>query len=131
MKICFLKIYSHEKVGSIDEPERNFHDEAIRLECNISGYAPVQADGVLLGHPLYFRARWNGWSFVLCTNADIDPSALREGDEPGFFRDGDFQGFALWGDYGADSEASYMPYTVAEQIIRECAEQFILAGSHT
>jgi hypothetical protein len=115
-------------VGSIYEPERRVHDEALGLECVICGHAPVQADGRLLGHPLYFRARWFSWTFTLCTNADIDASALVEGNEPGFFEDGGLQGYALWGDYGNSTEASYMPYEVAERLIRECCARFI-AGS--
>jgi hypothetical protein len=113
-----------EERGSIYEPERHVRDAALGLDCRIYGHAPVQADGRLCGHPLYFRARWRGWSFTLCTNADIDAAALVEGSEPGFFRNGELEGFALWGHYGSDTEASYMPYTVAERLIRECAARF-------
>ena len=107
------------------EPERRVRDAALSLECHIYGHAPVQADGRLSGYPFYFRARHCGWSFTLCTNADIEPSALVEGDEPGFFHNGEYEGFALWGDYGSETEASYMPYAVAERLIRECAGRFL------
>ena len=113
------------ELGSIYEPERHVRDADLGLECHIWGHAPVQADGRLGGRPLYFRARHSNWSFTLCTNADIDPAALVEGTEPGFFANGEFRGYALWGDYGTDSEASYMPYAVAERFIRECAARYL------
>jgi hypothetical protein len=115
--------------GSINEPERHVRDAALDLECVIYEHAPVQADGRLAGHPLYFRARFSNWAFVLCTNADIDPSALAGGvgRNPGFFREGEFEGFEVWGDYGSYMEASYMPYARAEQLIRECASQYFSA----
>ena len=115
-------------VGSIYEPERHVSDAALGLECHIYGHAPVQADGRLAGHPFYFRARWSGWTFTLCTNADIEPAAMDEGDKPGFFRNGEFEGFALWGEYGSQTEASYMPYAVAERLIRECVAQYFAAS---
>lgn len=111
--------------GSIYEPERHVRDAALSLECHIYGHAPVQADGRLAGHPLYFRARWSGWSFTLCTNADIEPAALSEGTEPGFFSNGEFRGYALWGDYGTQTEASYLPYSLVERLIRECAARYL------
>jgi hypothetical protein len=116
------------EVGSVSEPERHVHDAALGLECHIYGHAPVQADGRLAGRPLYFRARWSGWTFTLCTSADIEPAGMIEGDEPGFFRDGELEGFALWGDYGVSTEASYMPYAEAERIIRECAARYLAAS---
>jgi hypothetical protein len=109
------------------EPERHVLIEALGLECHIYGQAPVQADGRLAGHPLYFRARHDFWTFTLCTNADVDPSCLRPGDETGFFRDGEFEGFELTGDYGSPHEASFMPYAEAERLIRECASRYLLA----
>lgn len=112
-------------MGSINEPERYVQDEDLGLECHIWGHAPVQADGRLAGKPLYFRARWSGWCFTLCINANIDPAALVEGTEPGFFTSGEFRGWAQWGDYGTDREASYMPYAVAEQLIRECSARYL------
>lgn len=114
--------------GWIYDSERDVRDAALLLECRIYGYAPVQADGRLAGHPFYFRARWDHWDFVLCTNADIDPSCLGQGDEPGPFREGEFEGFALWGDFGSDAEASSMPYAVAERLIRECASRYLVSG---
>lgn len=107
------------------EPKRHVLDATLQLDCTIYGRGPVQADGRLIGHPLYFRARHAGWSFTLCVNADVDPSALMEGGAPGFFDDGEFRGYVLFGDYGTDHDASYMPYAEAERIIRACAEQFL------
>ncbi len=116
------------EVGAIDEPERHIRDAALDLECHIYGHAPVQADGRLAGHPLYFRARFSDWAFVLCTNADIDPSTLRGANELGFFREGEFEGFELCGEYGSHTEAGYIPYARAEQLIRECALRYLEAS---
>lgn len=110
---------------TIFEPAREVRNEVLQLECTIYGRGPVQADGRLLGHPLYFRARHSGWSFTLCVNADVDPSALMGGGTPGFFDDGEFRGYVLFGDYGANHDASHMPYAEAERIIRACAEKFL------
>ena len=106
--------------------ERHVQDDGLALECRIVGQAPVQADGRLAGHPFYFRARHSGWSFTLCTNADIDPAGLfGGGDAQGFFTHDDLCGYELWGDYGTGHDASYMPYTVAERLIRECAVRYL------
>ena len=107
------------------EPEKHVQDATLQLDCTIYGRGPVQADGRLIGHPLYFRARHSGWSFTLCVNADVDPSALMEGSTSGFFDDGEFRGYVLFGDYGTDHDASHMPYAEAERVIRACAEQFL------
>jgi len=118
------------EMGSTNESERTVFDADLGLECSIYGHAPVQADGRLGGKPFYFRARFRNWSFVLCTRSDIlDAAALVPADEPGFFHDGEFEGFALWGDYGSDFEASYMPYAKAEQLIRECASRYLAASA--
>jgi hypothetical protein len=109
------------------EPERDIRDESLGLECRLYGFAPVQADGRVLGHRLYFRARWAGWNFIVCTSADIDPSTLDEGRAAGFFVRGEYRGFSLSGDYGTQAEASLMPYDVAERIIRDCAARFAAA----
>ena len=112
-------------MGSIDEPERCIRDTAVGLECHIYGHAPVQADGRLVGHPLYFRARHDGWSFTLSLDPEADPAGMGPGEQPGFFRAGEFRGYAQWGDYGTGFQASYMPYEVAERLIRQCSEQYL------
>ena len=107
------------------EPERRVIDEQLALDCTIYGHCPVQADGKLQGYPLYFRARWNAWSFHISLNPNVDGSCVDEGKEPGFCGDGEFQGFVLWGDYGDDfAEAGWMWYADAERIIRDSAAQF-------
>lgn len=113
----------------IFESARQVRDSTLQLDCKIYGLGPVQADGRLIGHPLCFRARHAGWSFTLCVNADVDPSALMEGRTSGFFDDGEFRGYVLFGDYGTDHDASDMPYAEAERIIRACAEQFLAESS--
>ncbi|WP_422927250.1 hypothetical protein [Singulisphaera sp. PoT] len=113
----------------INEPERHVHDAALGLVCHIYGLAPVQADGRLAGHPFYFRARHDFWTFTLCTNADIDPSCINppEENQVGLFRDGEYEGYELAGDYGSPRghEASFMPYAEAERLIRECAARYL------
>lgn len=102
-----------------------FQDEADSLKCHIYGDCPVQGDGWLRGYPIYFRARGSSWSFILSCDPEIEPSGLREGQQPGFFIDDDYGGYALWDDYGSDFDASYMPYEDAEAIIRNCAKRFL------
>lgn len=108
------------------ELERHVRDETLKLDCLICGYFPVQADGKLDGHPLYFRARCGWWSFTLCANADVDPSYLRSGEKPGFFIDGDYIRYELTCEYGSQNEASYMPYDIAERFIRICALRYFI-----
>lgn len=99
------------------------------FECCIEGQAPVQGEGYILGHPFYFRSRWDSWYFVMCINSEVDPAGMRW-DEPGFFKDGALEGFAQCGDYGETHDASYMPKDVAETIIRNCAIRFLEAVGH-
>lgn len=119
------------QVGRPREPERHIRDAELDLECRIYGYAPVQGDGQLAGRSIYFRARFTNWSFCLAIDPGIDASCLHEGVQPGFFQDGEYRGYALWGDYGHDYEASHMPYTVAERLVRECVAQFLTEFTDT
>jgi hypothetical protein len=108
-----------------NDPARQVLDEVIALECLIEGQAPVQADGTVCGHPFYFRAKWDSWTFTACVNADIDPSCINPPtDENGFFWDREYRGFYLSAKF---PQASTMRYDLAEAIIRDCAHQFLAA----
>jgi hypothetical protein len=120
-----------EPADRYQEQELRVRDEAIGLDGLIQGYIPVQAEGWVKGHPFYFRARYGNWIFVVSFDAAIDPAALSEGStEKGFFTDNGLRGYFLCGEYAyerANGPGSYMPYSVAEQIIRESAARFTTA----
>lgn len=110
---------------SHSDPPRTLRDEGLALIGDIAGQAPVQADGRVRGHPFYFRAKWEHWTFTACVSADIDASCINPpADEDGFFRDGDYRGFYLSGEY---PEASFMRYDDAEAIIRQCGRRLLQA----
>ncbi len=102
-------------------------DESLDLEFFIYGHGPVQAEGSLAGQRFYFRARYCAWSFTLCTGKPVDPAVLDGGDVPGFFTLGEYQGYAVFGDYGTDFDASYMPYDEVARLIRESAANYYAA----
>jgi hypothetical protein len=85
----------------------------------IGGQAPVQAEGMINGHFFYFYARWDGWSFAIALDPDVDVYGMSS-PQGGFYREDTF------GDPGG-YDASYMSGSVVEKIIRDCAQQFILA----
>ena len=60
-------------MSSLNEFERQIEDIEIQLSCRLWGYAPVQAEGTIVGKPLYFRARWEEWSFAVTDSEDVDP----------------------------------------------------------
>jgi hypothetical protein len=106
------------------DPKRTLSDSNTGLECTLYGQAPVQAEGLIIGHPFYFRAKWSYWTFTVCVNSDADPACMEpKEDEPGFFEDGENQGYYLSGEF---NNASFMRYDDAERIIRDCVQQFIL-----
>jgi hypothetical protein len=85
----------------------------------IGGQAPVQAEGMINGHFFYFYARWDGWSFAIALDPDVDVHGMSS-PQGGFYREDSY------GDPGG-YDASYMSESVAEEIIRDCAQQFFLA----
>lgn len=99
------------------ESERQIQDSAIQLQCRLYGHSPVQADGKVIGKQLYFRARWDSWSFSVADSEDVDPVDIQL---PG-------QGFLCEGQYGKPNryEASWMNYDDAEAIIRRCAQEHV------
>jgi hypothetical protein len=81
--------------------------------------APVQAEGTIAGHPLYFRARWDEWSFAVSEHPGLDPAAITSPDIPedgGWFRGG------VLPDLRA---ASYMPSGEAVKLIQICAREYL------
>jgi hypothetical protein len=83
----------------------------------VAGYAPVQGIGVVDGHPWYFRARWDGWSFDVLRPEDASPDGWPELGNPVFVhaeRYGDDDDFA----------ASWMPFTDAWRFIERSIEMF-------
>ncbi len=103
------------------EIERRIQDSAIQLQCRLYDYGPVQAEGTVMGKRLYFRARWDVWSFSVADCADVDPIDIQL---PG-------QGFLREGQYGKPKgyEASWMNYDDAEAIIRRCAQEYVALQS--
>jgi hypothetical protein len=102
------------------------------LTCRIYGQAPVQADGKVNRHPLYFRARHSTWQFTVCISHNVDASAIWPvEDKPGFFIDDDgYRGYYISGDYGQENEASFMRYDKVEEIIRACVARFLAAQAN-
>jgi len=94
------------------EFNREFQDDDLQLQCVISGYCPVQAEGTVAGNQLYFRARWDEWSFSVSESAEVDPVDIQLPGQ-GFLREGEHD------------EASWMAYDDAEAIIRRCAREFL------
>lgn len=81
------------------------------LEGEIYGQAPVQAEGTVRGHPFYFRARHDGWSF------DIGPDPIG-GTNVIFSRESDYgepRGF----------EASWMEHDEALGFLLRCVDEFL------
>ena len=87
---------------------------------SLGGSAPVQAEGTVAGHPFYFRARHEHWSFAISEYPSVDPVDIQTGEtgaKHGFFRE------SL---YGTDRfAANYMLPAEAESIIRTCAAEYL------
>jgi len=99
------------------ESERQIEDSNIQLKYRLYGHAPVQAEGTVRGQQLYFRARYDEWTFAVALSEEVDPAEI-DFPEQGFFRQGQ---------YGRPkkSEASYIPYDEAEAIIRRCSYEYV------
>lgn len=118
------------QMPGVQAPQRAIRDDALDFDCEIYGHHPVQAEGRVQGNPFYFRAKWDFWTFTVCTNSDNQeiPSCINpRQDENGFFEDGEYRGYYLSESFGSDTAASYMELDVAEAIIRDCVERFVEA----
>jgi hypothetical protein len=114
----------------VQAPQSTIRDDALGFECEIYGQHPVQAEGRIQGNPFYFRAKWDFWTFTVCTNSDDQevPSCINPPqDKPGCFEDGEHRGYYLNEYFGSDTAASYMELDIAEAIIRDCVGQFVEA----
>lgn len=81
---------------------------------HIGGFCPVQAEGTIDGIPFYFRSRGERW-------------AIGIGEDPVDILLGWKEGWRRSQAYGnARFAAGYMPIDEAEDIIRRCAEEFVL-----
>jgi hypothetical protein len=82
---------------------------------DVSGQAPVQAFGIVLGRELYFRARHDAWSFDVADDGGNLPSdGYRNSD--GFHREGEYP------------RASWMPLAEAVRIIIRCLREYTGVG---
>lgn len=90
---------------------------AYRFTCDA---APVQAEGTVGGHPFYFRARGDAWTFSLAEEPGLDPASI-DSAESAVGR-----GYFLAAQYGAPRSfaASYMPLAEARNLIRECVRRY-------
>lgn len=93
----------------------------LNLRGKIYGSAPVQADGTINGFPFYFRARWDGWSFAISENPQVDPVDIQmeeTGKEHGYFAEGTI---------GKEWEylASYMEFSMAKDIMAKCSLEYL------
>ena len=82
--------------------------------------APVQGEGTLNGHPFYFRARGDQWTFSLAEEPGLDPVFI-DSAESALGR-----GYFLEGQYGPPGSfaASYLPLAEARMLIDECARRY-------
>ncbi|HEX8673156.1 MAG TPA: hypothetical protein VF710_14775 [Longimicrobium sp.] len=78
--------------------------------------APVQAEGTVDGHALYFRARNESWEFAVSEDPALDPAGIQS-EEHGFYRTGPCP--------GGPRAASYLPLPEAEALIRRCASEYL------
>ena len=102
-------------------------DVEFGLDYAIRGEHPVQAHGVISDHPLFFRAKWDAWSFTVCISSDdpSTPSALAPAtDDDGFIKDLGEEGYYRTGEL---KRAGYMDEATTRSIIRECAQHFLKA----
>ena len=82
--------------------------------------APVQAEGTVAGHPYYFRARGEEWSFTIAERLDGDPVLLGPKDAVSgiaWYRSGTVPGGRF--------AASYLPLDEARSLIRDCAHAYL------
>lgn len=91
-------------------------DELVGTFRRTCDAAPVQYEGTVGDLHFYFRARWNGWNFgVGLTEEEAVDTAM--------YDTGLFSRSSTWGDY--EFAASWMPFDMAEEIIRRCIDEFL------
>lgn len=75
----------------------------------LSGLCPVQGEGMVNGHPFYFRARGQRW-MLWVAKPNGDPLDTNE---------------VVFTATGVYKDAGYMPGKVARRLIESSAEQFV------
>lgn len=83
----------------------------------ITGHAPVQGWGRADGHPWFFRARGDTWSFEIAEDRGLDEQALPDVGE-------EVSGWAAWERWGTWPDASIMSMDTAWSIVETCIERF-------
>jgi hypothetical protein len=106
-----------KEIDKKDAPYRKVEGE--NLSGTLNGYCPVQGKGHADGHPWYFRARWDSWSFSMSDDINGNPIEVRWGKEPGWY----FEGFY--------DNASWMEYKDASDVIIACVERFRAGEGYT
>lgn len=88
-----------------------------RFTCDA---APVQAEGTLDGHPFYFRARGEQWTFSLAEEPGLDPVCIESAETAAG------RGYFLAEQYGAPGSfaASHITLGKARELIGECARRY-------
>jgi hypothetical protein len=82
--------------------------------------APVQAEGVVAGHPFYFRSRGEIWELTIADRVEDDPALLdpqRTAAGLLWYRSGVVA--------GGPFAASYLPIDEARSIINDCARAYL------
>jgi len=92
-------------ITSDDDLDRDF--DGPNYNGNIYGNCPVQADGLVLGLPFYFRARGNGWQLRIGGTNGVNGECFAEGR------------------YGTEYEAGWMPKPLARRLIRSLLKLYI------
>lgn len=103
-------------------------DPSLELHYEVAGQHPVQVEGTIQGHPFYFRAKWDFWTFTASisdANPELPSWMNPPEDKPGFFRDLAQEGYYLSEHWGTGTEAGTMPLDVVDKIIRDCACKLI------
>lgn len=106
------------------------------------GNHPVQAEGRVLGHPFFFRAKYDFWDFTVVTSHECMAQAshcdapemahgyfmvIDEGEPEGHI---EWQGYWLDGRYGSGTDAGNMDQVTASEIIEDCLKAFIDEERH-
>lgn len=80
----------------------------------LSGLCPVQSQGLIDGHPYYFRARHDKWSIRIAKNKSFDTDIAV--DDPFAWEHRE--------KYGEEPEAGYMPFIEALEFIEWSAKRW-------
>ena len=86
-------------------------DERLGLEYELTSIGGlVQACGELRGKEIYFRAKYNNWSFDVANEEGMLPS---DGGQGGYYRESKYK------------DAGNMSMKEAEEIIKDCVNDYM------